>query len=113
MQHSKLPGSEAVPPAVSQNIEIIGDYYKRAERSIGRLQRSLERFGDVIGRPVFFIAVLVFVAAWVLVNELGPQLGIPVFDPPPFGALQTIVSVVALLITTIVLIGQNRMAKLE
>lgn len=111
--NSKPPESDSVPPTVSQNIEIIGDYYKRAERSAGSLQRSLERLGDIIGRPLVFIAVLVFVALWVLVNEFGPLIGIAVFDPPPFTALQTIVSVVALLITTIVLIGQNRMAKLE
>jgi uncharacterized membrane protein len=111
--NTKPSDPDAVPPTVSQNIEIIGDYYKRAERSAGSLQRSLERLGDFIGRPVFFVAVLVFVALWVLVNEFGPQIGIAVFDPPPFTALQTIVSVVALLITTIVLIGQNRMAKLE
>jgi len=111
--NSRLPESEAVPPAVSQNIEIIGDYYKRADRSIGRLQRSLERLGDGIGRPLFFVAMVMFVALWVLVNELGPHIGIAVFDPPPFAALQTIVSVVALGITTIVLIGQNREAKLE
>jgi len=111
--NSKPPESDAVPPTVSQNIEIIGDYYKRAERSAGSLQRSLERLGDIIGRPLVFIAVLVFVALWVLANEFGPLIGITVFDPPPFTALQTIVSVVALLITTIVLIGQNRMAKLE
>jgi uncharacterized membrane protein len=111
--NSKLPESKAVPPAVSQNIEIIGDYYKRADRSIGRLQRSLERLGDGIGRPLFFVAMAMFVALWVLVNELGPHIGIKVFDPPPFAALQTIVSVVALGITTIVLIGQNREAKLE
>ena len=111
--NSKPPEPNAVPPTVSQNIEIIGDYYKRAERSAGSLQRSLERFGDVIGRPVFFIAVLVFVALWVMLNEFGPRIGIAAFDPTPFTALQTIVSVAALLITTIVLIGQNRMAKLE
>jgi uncharacterized membrane protein len=92
-----------VPPAVSQNIEIIGDYYKRADRSIGRLQRWLERLGDGIGRPLFFVAMVIFVALWVLVNELGPHIGIAVFDPPPFAALQTIVSVVALMITTIVI----------
>jgi uncharacterized membrane protein len=98
---------------VSQNIEVIGDYFKRAERSIGRLQRALERLGGAIGQPLFLASVLLFVALWVLVNEFGTHIGIAVFDPPPFAALQTIVSVVALLITTIVLIGQNREAKLE
>jgi uncharacterized membrane protein len=111
--NSKPPEPVAVPASVSQNIEVIGDYYKRAERSVGRLQRLLERFSDVVGRPAFFAAVLVFIALWVLVNQLGSHIGIAQFDPPPFAALQTIVSIVALLITTIVLIGQNRLSKLE
>ena len=56
---------------------------------------------------------LTFVAVWILVNLMAPRLGIAAFDPPPFSALQGIVSLSALLITTIVLIGQNRLAKLE
>jgi uncharacterized membrane protein len=102
-----------VPASVSQNIEAIGEYYKRAERSVSRLQRLLERLGDAIGRPVFFGGVSVLVLLWVLINVLGPHIGVAVFDPPPFSGLQTVVSVVSLLMTTIVLIGQNRLAKLE
>jgi uncharacterized membrane protein len=111
--NSKPPEPVAVPASVSQNIEAIGDYYKRAERSVGRLQRLLERISGAVGRPAFFAAVLVFIALWVLVNQFGSHVGIVAFDPPPYAALQTIVSVVALLITTIVLIGQNRLSKLE
>jgi uncharacterized membrane protein len=102
-----------VPASISQNIEAMGDYYKREERRIGRAQWLLERLGDAIGRPAFLGAVLIFVAVWTLINTMPARLGIAAFDPPPFPALQTIVSLAALLITTIVLIGQNRLAKLE
>lgn len=110
---SKPPASDAVPASISQNIEAMGDYYKREERRIGRAQWLLERLGDAIGRPAFLAAVLVFVALWILSNMLAARLGIAQFDPPPFPALEAIVSLAALLITTIVLIGQNRLAKLE
>jgi uncharacterized membrane protein len=102
-----------VPASISQNIEAIGEYYKREERRIGPAQRLLERLGDAIGRPAFLGAVLIFVALWILINTMPARLGIAAFDPAPFPALQTIVSLAALLITTIVLIGQNRLAKLE
>jgi uncharacterized membrane protein len=102
-----------VPASISQNIEAMGDYDKREERRIGSAQRLLERIGNAIGRPAFLGAVLVFVALWVLVNLMPARLGLAAFDPPPFAALEAIISLAALLITTIVLIGQNRLAKLE
>ena len=100
---SKPPATDAVPASINQNIEAIGDYYKREEQRTTRAQRVLERLADAIGRPVFLSLILLFVAAWIL----------PAFDPPPFSALQGFVSLSALLITTILLIGQNRLAKLE
>jgi uncharacterized membrane protein len=107
------PASEAVPASISQNIEAIADYYKREEQKTGRAQRLLEHIGAGIGRPMFLGVGLSFVAVWILVNLMAPRIGVPAFDPPPFSALQGIVSLSALLITTIVLIGQNRLAKLE
>src|ERR1700686_385602 len=110
---SNPPASDAVPASISQNIEAIGAYYKREQRRIGRAQRLLEHLGDAIGRPVFLGAIVIFVALWISINVMATRLGIAAFDPPPFAGLQTIVSVAAVLITTIVLIGQNRLAKLE
>jgi uncharacterized membrane protein len=110
---SKPPAADAVPASISQNIEAVRDYDKREERSIGPAQRLLERLGDAIGRPAFLGAILIFVALWILTNTMAPQIGITAFDPPPFAVLEAIVSLAALLITTIVLIGQNRLAKLE
>lgn len=112
--NSKPPSAaEAVPASISQNIEAIADYYKREEQKTGRAQRLLERVGAAIGRPVFLGTGLLFVAVWILVNLLAPRIGVAAFDPLPFSALQGIVSLSALLITTVVLIGQNRLAKLE
>jgi uncharacterized membrane protein len=110
---SKPPPADAVPASISQNIEAVRDYYQRVERRIGPAQRLLERLGDAIGRPAFLGAILIFVALWILINAMATRLGITAFDPPPFAVLQAIVSLAALLITTIVLIGQNRLAKLE
>jgi uncharacterized membrane protein len=110
---SNPPAATAVPASINENIEAIGDYYKREELRTTRAQRVLERVAEAIGRPVFLGLILLFVAAWMLGNVLAPRIGLPVFDPPPFSALQGVVSLSALLITTILLIGQNRLAKLE
>jgi uncharacterized membrane protein len=110
---SNPPAANAVPASINENIEAIGDYYKREEQRTTRAQRLLERVAEAIGRPVFLALILLFVATWMLGNVLAPRIGVPAFDPPPFSALQGVVSLSALLITTILLIGQNRLAKLE
>jgi uncharacterized membrane protein len=112
--NSPAPRSpDTVPASISQNIETMEDYYSRQHQSIGRAQRLLERVSAAIGRPLFLVVIVSFVAAWILVNLMGSRIGVRPFDPPPFSALQGIVSLSALLTTTIVLIGQNRLAKLE
>jgi uncharacterized membrane protein len=73
----------------------------------------LERISYVIGQPAFLGFILLFVALWVL-GDLAVRLsGRLEFDPAPFSWLQGIVGLAALLTTTVVLIKQNRLAKLE
>jgi uncharacterized membrane protein len=99
--------------AISQNIEALEAYYAREDQRVGAAQRVLERFSVAIGRPWFLAAILLLVLSWIGYNALGPRFGLTRFDPPPFSGLQGIVSLGALLITTVVLIGQNRLAQLE
>jgi uncharacterized membrane protein len=102
-----------VSPQVSQNIEALEDYYQREQLRSSAAQRLLERVSAPIGRPAFLGIIVLFVVLWILYNSLAPRLGWLRFDPPPFSGLQGIVSLTALLITTIVLVGQNRLARLE
>src|SRR6202790_3407568 len=69
--------------------------------------------GGVLGLPSYLASVLSFVALWLLANASSELLGFQALDPPPFFWLQGIVSLRALLTTTVVLITQNREAKLE
>ena len=50
---------------------------------------------------------------WILVNVLAQWLGLPQFDPPPFIWLSGVIGLAALLITTVVLIAQNRLLQFE
>ncbi|MEP6941756.1 MAG: DUF1003 domain-containing protein [Betaproteobacteria bacterium] len=76
-------------------------------------QRLLEKVGGFIGRASYLAAVLGFVALWMLANILLDRLGFQVLDSPPFPWLQGIVGLAALITMTVVLIAQNREAKLE
>ncbi len=100
--------AEATPRTVLENIQAIIAIEEEQER-----QRTLgNRIGDAIGSfagtiPFIALHLLGFVV-WAIVNrEMIP--GIPAFDPYPFSLLTMIVSMEGVLISTFVLIKQNRM----
>jgi uncharacterized membrane protein len=98
---------------ISQNINAVLDFYAREDEKITYWQRALERLSCTIGQPSFLGFILLFVLLWMLGDISMRLLGQAEFDPPPFFWLQGIVGLAALLTTTIVLIRQNRLAKLE
>jgi uncharacterized membrane protein len=98
---------------ISQNIESILAFYTREEQKISRSQRQLENISGFVGRPLYLGSILIFVALWMLANVFARPLGWVEFDPPPFIWLQGIVGLGALLTMTVVLIKQNRLAKIE
>ncbi|MHB8494766.1 MAG: DUF1003 domain-containing protein [Casimicrobiaceae bacterium] len=104
---------EVVPEHISQNIDSIRAFYRREEQKISDSQRLLETVGGFMGGPYYLAFVLAFVALWILANALPELLGRQPLDPPPFFWLQGVVSLGALLTATVVLITQNREAKLE
>ncbi len=112
-----FPSNEApvdsVPEHISQNIDSILAFYRREEQKISNSQRRLERVGGFMGQPAYLAGMLCFVTLWLIANALTEVFGFQAVDPPPFFWLQGIVSLGALLTTTVVLITQNREAKLE
>lgn len=121
-QSTAPPASTAVPGTpplqsesdqISQNIEAVLAFYAREDQKISRSQRSLERVGDFIARPVFLGLILLFLSLWIVTSVVLRGLGIADFDPPPFFWLQGIVSLGAFLVATAVLIKQDRLGKLS
>src|SRR5450759_1052140 len=110
---SRDPPSEPERDQTSQNIEAVLEFYTREERKISRSQRILERISGLIGQPGFLGFILLFVVLWMLANTVLRRFGMAQFDPAPFFWLQGIVGLGALLTATVVLIKQNRLAKLE
>ena len=108
-------GDTPEPPIdpITQNIEAILDFYKREADKVSASQRLVEHVSGFVGQPVFLGAIIVFVALWVSANVFAQPLGLPQFDPPPFFWLGGIVSLGALLTSTVVLIRQDRLAKFE
>jgi len=104
--------AESERDQISQNIKAVLEFYVRENQKISRSQRMLEGISLFIGQPVFICIILLFVVLWIITNTLMRQFGISEFDPAPFPFLQGIVSLSALLVTTVVLTRQNRIAKL-
>jgi uncharacterized membrane protein len=102
---------ETRPPTVAQrNIETIA----RMEQDFLESRTFVDRLGDGIadfaGSMKFFLLHVAMLIAWIAVNG-GVIPGIPAFDPFPYVLLTMIVSLESVLLSTFVLIKQNRMTK--
>ena len=96
----------AVPNSVLGNIDSILAIERRAEQEVPPLWRLVHSVGSFVGSIWFVVVHLLVFATWLLVNSgLLPRL---VFDPYPFSLLGTIVSCEAVVLSTFVLMKQNR-----
>jgi uncharacterized membrane protein len=99
---------ETIPDPVARNISDILELESRELARTTRAQRWLETLSRGLARPVFPVGLLIFIGAWIGMNVTAADVGIPHFDPPPFAWLTGLLTLIALLVTTIVLIGQGR-----
>jgi uncharacterized membrane protein len=79
------------------------------EKQISPLERLTDWIAWFSGSLQFLGLTALWFTAWIAVNTL--PLGIPVFDPFPFGLLTMIVSLEAIFLSCFVLISQNRQAE--
>jgi uncharacterized membrane protein len=84
------------------------------ENSLQEHRSVIDRMADLIGGfsgSMTFVGIhVLWFASWFLINT-GLVHGIPRFDPYPFILLAMIVSVEGVLLSTFVLMKQNRMQK--
>lgn len=102
--------SSRPPTAAFDNIETVVRMEEQylAERS--RADRMAEGVTRFVGSGRFVLLHLLFFVAWMLVNG-GLVPGVTPFDPYPFVLLTLFVSAEAVLLSTFVLITQNRMSR--
>jgi uncharacterized membrane protein len=102
---------DALPASTKENIELLANFKDREESQLSGAQLLIEKISRFFGSPAYFAFSLLFIVGWILVNLWGVRAGWHYVDPPPFSALQGMVSSNALLLTVAVLIRQNRMAQ--
>jgi uncharacterized membrane protein len=103
---------ESVPDPVARNISDILELEGRELARTTRAQLWLEKLGRWLAHPAFPVGLLLFTSIWMILNVTTSPAGIPHFDPPPFPWLGGLLTLTALLTTTIVLIGQGRQSAL-
>ncbi|HEX2258602.1 MAG TPA: DUF1003 domain-containing protein [Actinomycetota bacterium] len=81
-------------------------------RALHRAQtRVADRITAFSGSMTFVYLHVAWFAFWIAINEGLHLLGLPRFDPFPFGLLTMIVSLEAIFLGTFVLISQNRQSQ--
>jgi len=103
-------GNPDVPNAVRDNIASVTEMESTLEHRRTLVDRIADLIGGFSGSMTFVFLHLVWFLAWFLINT-GVIPGIPRFDPYPFILLAMIVSVEGVLLSTFVLMKQNRMQK--
>jgi uncharacterized membrane protein len=101
------------PANLDQNIDSVLEVRKREREQRSPSHRVVDRVSRIIGRPMYLLGLVCFAGAWIAFNVLAPQIGRLPFDPSPFPLLDGILSLGALLTTTIILIAQNRQTRIE
>lgn len=76
------------------------------------LEKAADLMTEVFGSIPFLVLNVLWFAAWILINQ-GFFPFVKPFDPYPYGLLTMIVSLEAIILSTFVLISQNRMSKIE
>ena len=101
------PNDQQPPEAVTANIRSVSDMEASLEQHRTFVDRVADLIGGFSGSMTFVFIHICWFIAWFLLNTL--PLGLKHFDPYPFILLAMIVSVEGVLLSTFVLMKQNRM----
>lgn len=104
------PDRNATCATVRHNIETIRSIEEEALNSRTISERLADVIGAFCGSITFVVLHILFYGAWILVNTFNVY-GFPHFDPYPFMLLSTVLSLEAILLSTFVLMKQNRMSR--
>lgn len=104
---------EALPTALHEHLGTVSEFYARHEEAVTPGQRLFEKISLVLGSPAYVGANLVGAVLWMVWNVVAPEFGFDQWDEPPFFWLQGFIALNAFVISTAVLIRQNRMSALS
>jgi len=109
MEPSTKPEGNVEPGIkIADNVGLLADLHARHEERIPAQHRAIATITARLGRPGLFYAEVGLVGLWVTLWAITRLEHWREFDPAPFFLLQGLVGFSALLLTTMILIAQNR-----
>jgi uncharacterized membrane protein len=107
---ARMPDVKNFPTAKAHetNIESIVQLEAEQERQVPRTHRLSEAIGRFAGTTSFVLVQIICVALWISLNS---GMMISPFDPYPYVFLGVVLALEAVLLTSFVLIRQNRMSE--
>jgi uncharacterized membrane protein len=100
----------ATPPSTQDNINTVVKIEEEAQLQRTTADRLSDLIANFVGSMPFVLLHLIWFGMWVTIN-LGVISEIRKFDPYPFALLCMLVSLEGVLLSTFVLIKQNRMSQ--
>jgi uncharacterized membrane protein len=100
----------ATPPSAQSNINTVVAIEEEALQKRKAADRISDLIANFVGSISFVVLHLIWFGVWVCINT-GLVLGRLKFDPYPFALLCMLVSLEGVLLSTFVLIKQNRMSQ--
>ena len=97
---------------VEENASVNDLLRQQHEAEASNLHRPIEQFAKLVANPQFIVAFLFVFSLWIWINTDLVLNGKKAWDQPPFFWLQGLVSILALAITSAVLVTQSRQARL-
>ncbi len=110
--HSPLYDPQAFQRKLKSRQRVIQSFEAKANANRTLTEKIADFLTSRFGSITFLTINIVCFLFWIVVNS-GLIEAIPPFDPFPFGLMTTILSIEAILLATIVLISQNRTAKID
>jgi uncharacterized membrane protein len=98
---------------VDKSVEAIVQVHREHDRSVGALQRSVERLTGLLAQPTSILAAIGAVAAWIAFNLWIAAHGGHPPDPPPFGWLELVTTVAGFILASLILATQKREDRIE
>lgn len=101
---------EDLPSSFQEHLGTVSEFYARHNNELSPTQKLIEKTSFFLGSPGYVVGNLVFVVLWIAWNLAAPEFGFDQWDEPPFFWLQGFIALNAFVISTTVLIRQNRMS---
>ena len=100
-----LPTDPDLAEHVEQSVAAIAKVHSDHLAAASPLQRLIERLTFAIARPLFLVALVLGIAAWIGGNLWANGDGA---DPPPFAWLELFATLAALVLATLIMVTQRR-----